>query len=82
MLCVEETNSINSAVDKPEVMNNIKKSASWENWEAGDWPKSPVESNEEPQINLPVKHQLLLGFTSNASPHKLLNQQIPKLKRS
>lgn len=61
MLCVEETNSINSAVDKPEVMNNIKKTASWENWEADDWPESPVES-EDPQIKLPVVHQLL-GFT-------------------
>lgn len=74
MLCVEETNSINSAVDKPEVMNNIKKAASWENWEANDWPKSPVESNEDPQINLPVVRQLLPGFTFNASPYKLFNE--------
>lgn len=65
MLCVEETNSINAAVDKPEVMNNIKKTASWESWEADDWPKSPVESNEDPQLNLPVVH------------HRLYRQRFP-----
>lgn len=71
MLCVEETNSINSAVDKAEVMNNIKKSASWENWEADDRPPSPVESNEDPHINPPVVRRLLPGFTV----HWLTNQQ-------
>lgn len=55
-------------------MNSIKKTASWEKWEADDWPKLPVESNEDPQINLPVVRQLLLGFTLNAFPYKMFNE--------